>query len=366
MSATTHPTTSRAERVLDVLRDRDLHALLVTDLSNLRWLTGFTGSAGAAVVGTDGTRRFVTDFRYLTQSAEQLDDSWAREISSDILEGVARQLPDEGELRLGFDDANLSVRNREKLGRLAREGIELVPAGGAVEGLRVVKDADELDRVRAAAKLADDALADVLTRGLAGRTERDVALDLEFTMRRMGAEAVSFPPIVASGPHGALPHAAPRDVEIPPGTLCVVDWGAMLDGYASDCTRTYGTGGDVDPRDREVYDIVLRAQEAALAAVRPGPTGREVDAVARAIIDASGHAEHFGHGLGHGVGLEVHEGPRLSKQGEDTLAAGNVVTVEPGVYVPGAVGVRIEDLVIVTEDGGEVVSSLPKELQVIG
>src|SRR4051812_46031339 len=363
MSATTNPTTSRAERVADVLRDRDLHALLVSDLHNVRWLTGFTGTAGVAVVGTDGTRRFVTDFRYLTQSAEQLDDTWAREISSDLLEGVVKQLPDEGELRLGFDDANLSVRNHEKLARLVREGIELVPAGGAIENLRAVKDPEELDRVRAAAKLADDALSDVLTRGLAGRTERDVALDLEFTVRRLGAEAVSFPPIVASGPHGALPHAVPRDVVIEPGTLCVVDWGAMLDGYASDCTRTYGTGGDVDPRDRQVYDLVLRAQEAALAAVRPGPTGREVDAVARAIIDAAGHAEHFGHGLGHGVGLEVHEGPRLSKQGEDALQAGNVVTVEPGVYVPGAVGVRIEDLVIVTDEGGEIVSSLPKDLR---
>jgi Xaa-Pro aminopeptidase len=366
MSATTNPTTTRAERVADVLRERDLHALLVTDLHNVRWLTGFTGTNAAAVVATDGTRRFVTDFRYLTQAAEQLDDSWAREISTDLLEGVVKQLPDEGELRLGFDDANLSVRNHAKLARLVREGIELVAAGGAIEGLRAVKDPEELDRIRAAAKLADDALSDVLTRGLAGRTERDVALDLEFTMRRLGAEAVSFPPIVASGPHGALPHAVPRDVVIDAGTLCVVDWGAMLDGYASDSTRTYGTGGEVDPRDREVYDLVLRAQEAALAAVRPGPTGREVDAVARAIIDSAGHAEHFGHGLGHGVGLEVHEGPRLSKQGEDALAAGNVVTVEPGVYVPGAVGVRIEDLVIVTEDGGEVVSSLPKELAVIG
>jgi Xaa-Pro aminopeptidase len=366
MSATTDHTASRAERVEDALRERDLHALLVTNLPNLRWLTGFTGSNGAAVLGADGTRRFVTDFRYLTQSAEQLDDSWSREISTDVLEGVARQLPDEGELRLGFDDLNMSVRNREKLGRIVREGIELVAAGGAIEGLRVVKDADELDRVRAAARLADAALTEVLERGLAGRTERDVALDLEFTMRRMGAEAVSFPPIVACGPHGALPHAEPRDVEIPAGTLCVIDWGAMLDGYASDCTRTYGTGGEVDPRDRGIYDLVLQAQEAALAAVRPGPTGREVDAVARAIIDAAGHAEHFGHGLGHGVGLEVHEGPRLAKQGEDALAAGNVVTVEPGVYVPGAVGVRIEDLVIVTDDGGEVVSSLPKELRVVG
>jgi Xaa-Pro aminopeptidase len=366
MSATTNPTTARADRVADALRERDLHALLVTELPNVRWLTGFTGSNGAAVVGTDGTRRFVTDFRYLTQAAEQLDDVWAREISTDLLEGVVKQLPDEGELRLGFDDANMSVRDHAKLARLVREGIELVPAGGAIEDLRVVKDPEELDKIRAAAKLADEALADVLTRGLAGRTERDVALDLEFTMRRMGAEGVSFPPIVASGAHGALPHAEPRDVEIPAGTLCVVDWGAMLDGYASDCTRTYGTGGEVDPRDREVYDLVLRAQEQSLAAVRPGPTGREVDAVARAIIDAAGHAEHFGHGLGHGVGLEVHEGPRLSKQGDAALAAGNVVTVEPGVYVPGAVGVRIEDLVIVTEDGAEVVSSLPKELQVIG
>jgi Xaa-Pro aminopeptidase len=366
MTTTTNATARRADRLAGVLEGRDLHALLVTDLTNLRWLTGFTGSNGAAVLGVDGTRRFVTDFRYLTQAAEELDDSWSREISTDLLEGVARQLPDEGALRLGFDDADMSIRAHAKLGRLVRDGIELVAAGGAVEGLRAVKDAEELDRVRAAAKLADEALADVLTRGLAGRTEREVALDLEFTMRRLGAEAVSFPPIVAAGPQGALPHAVPRDVEIPAGTLCVVDWGAVLDGYASDCTRTYGTGGEVDPRDREVYDLVARAQEAALEAVRPGPTGREVDAVARAIIDAAGHAEHFGHGLGHGVGLEVHEGPRLSKQGEDALAAGNVVTVEPGVYVPGAVGVRIEDLVIVTEDGAEIVSTLSKELQVIG
>jgi Xaa-Pro aminopeptidase len=365
MIATTPTSATRAEHLLDVLRERDLHALLVSDLVNVRWLTGFTGSSGAAVVGTDGTLRFVTDFRYLTQAAEQLAEAWSREISTDLLEGVARQLPDEGELRLGFDDAHLSVRDHAKLERLVREGVELVAAGGAVEGLRAVKDAEELDRVRAAARLADDALSEVLERGLAGRTERDVALDLEFTMRRLGAEAVSFPPIVAHGAHGALPHAVPRDVEISAGTLCVVDWGAQLDGYASDCTRTFATG-DVDPRDREVYDLVLRAQEAALAAVRAGPTGREVDAVARAIIDAAGHAEHFGHGLGHGVGLEVHEGPRLSKQGEDALGAGMVVTVEPGVYVPGAVGVRIEDLVIVTDDGGEVVSSLPKELRVVG
>jgi Xaa-Pro aminopeptidase len=183
-------------------------------------------------------------------------------------------------------------------------------------------------------------------------------------MRRMGAQGASFESIVAAGAHGALPHAQPRDVAIPAGTMLVVDWGCQLDGYASDCTRTFATG-EVDERDREVYETVLRAQEAALEAVRPGPTGREVDAVARDIITAAGHGEHFGHGLGHGVGLEVHEGPRLSRQGEDALVVGNVVTVEPGIYVPGAVGVRIEDLVAVTEDGHEVLNTLPKTLRTL-
>jgi Xaa-Pro aminopeptidase len=353
--------TDRADRVAEAL---EADVLLVTDLINVRWLTGFTGSNAAAVVGREGSRRFVTDFRYLTQSAEEVDPAWEREIAVDLLAGVVKGLPGSGELRLAFDDAHMSVKDHGRLAGMLRAGIELVPAGGAIETLRAVKDADELEAIRAAARLADDALTDVLGRGLVGRSERDVALDLEFTMRRMGAQAASFPPIVAAGEHGALPHATPRDMPIAAGTLVVVDWGAQLDGYASDCTRTYATG-DIDPRDGQVYELVLHAQEAALAAVRPGPTGREVDAVARSIIDAAGHAEHFGHGLGHGVGLDVHEGPRLSKQGETALAAGMVVTVEPGVYVPGAVGVRIEDLVIVTDDGAEVVSSLPKELQFV-
>jgi Xaa-Pro aminopeptidase len=356
--------TDRADSVADALADREVDLLLVTDLVNVRWLTGFTGSSGAAVIGRQGTRRFVTDFRYLTQSAEQLDPAWEREIAVDLLAGVVKGLPGSGELRLAFEDAHMSVKDHAKLAGMLRAGIELAAAGDTIEALRAVKDPGELEAIRAAARLADDALSEVLERGLVGRTEREVALDLEYTMRRLGAEAVSFPPIVAAGDHGALPHARPRDVPIPRGTMCVIDWGAQLDGYASDCTRTYATG-EVDPRDGEVYALVLRAQEAALEAVRPGPIGREVDAVARAIIDAAGHAEHFGHGLGHGVGLAVHEGPRLSKQGETALEAGMVVTVEPGVYVPGAVGVRIEDLVIVTDEGAEVVSSLPKDLQVV-
>ena len=345
------------------LAERELDALLVSGLVNIRWLTGFTGSNAAAVVGAGGPR-FVTDFRYLTQSAEQLDPAWRREISTDLLKGVAATLGD-GPLRLGFDDAHLTVKQHAQLaGLVAERDIELVAAGGIVESLRAIKDPAEIERIRAAAKLADAAFEDVVGAGIVGRTERAVALDLEIAMRRRGAEAPSFAPIVAAGEHGALPHARPRDVPIPADTLVVIDWGAQLGGYASDCTRTVATGR-LDPRDEAIYATVATAQEAALAAVRPGPTGQEVDAVAREIIGAAGHGEHFGHGLGHGVGMEVHEGPRLSKQGKDALAAGNVVTVEPGIYVPGAVGVRIEDLVAVTADGHEVLSGLPKALSTV-
>jgi Xaa-Pro aminopeptidase len=350
----------RADRVAAALAERELDALLVTNLVNVRWLTGFTGSSGIALVGREGERLFLTDFRYLVQSADQLDGGWEREISPDIQAHVAGRL----RARVGFDDATLPVKQHATLAERVGRGADLVPAGGLVEELRAIKDAGELDRIRAAARLADRALEEVLERGLTGRTERDVALDLEMTMRKLGADAVSFAPIVAAGEHGALPHASPRDVEIPAGTLVVIDWGAQLDGYASDCTRTFATG-ELDPRDRAVYDVVLEAQEAALAAVVPGASARAVDAVARDILTAAGHGEHFGHGLGHGVGAEVHEGPRLSQRSEATLEPGQVVTVEPGVYVPGAVGVRIEDLVAVTGEGHEVLTSLPKDLRTV-
>jgi Xaa-Pro aminopeptidase len=353
---------ARADAVLAALGERELDALLVSNLVNIRWLTGFAGSNAAAVIGP-AQRRFVTDFRYLTQVAEQIDDTWEREIDSDLLKRVADGLP-EGPFKLGFDDAHLSVKQHAQLAELVGDGVELVPASGIVEGLRAVKDAAEIDAIRAASKVADEAFEEVVSAGIVGRTEQEVALDLEIAMRRRGASGASFPPIVAAAEHGALPHAVPRDVKIPAGTLVVIDWGAQLDGYASDCTRTVATG-ELDPRDRAVYDIVLQAQEAALEAVRPGPTGREVDAVARTIIESAGHAEHFGHGLGHGVGMEVHEGPRLSKLGKDPLAAGNIVTVEPGVYVPGAVGVRIEDLVAITPDGHELLTGISKELRTV-
>jgi hypothetical protein len=220
---------------------------------------------------------------------------------------------------------------------------------------------EEIAAIRAAAGLVDEIYAWLAEQGLVGRTEREVALTLEQELRVRGADGPSFAAIVAAAENGALPHAVPRDVAISRDALVTLDIGARVDGYCSDCTRTWATG-TLDDDLSELYDTVLRAQEAALAAVRPGPEGREVDAVARDLIAAAGHGEHFGHGLGHGVGLEVHEGPRLARTAEARLVAGNVVTVEPGVYLPGRGGVRIEDLVVVEADGHRVLSGTTKEL----
>ena len=367
---------TRAARLAEELRERELDVLLVIAPVNVRYLTGFTGSNGLALVdadegSTDGRGRsargvFFTDFRYRTQSAEQVVDEFAREIVIGSLLDAAVQALDGASGRLGFDEANVTVAQHERLRAALPGGWELSPCAGAVERLRAVKDERELQRLRAAAKLADEALGGVLEAGLIGRTERDLAIELELRMRKLGAEAPSFPSIVAAGAHGALPHAEPREVEIPRDVLVTIDWGAQLDGYCSDCTRTYATGAGVSERAREVYELVLAAQQAGVAAVTAGPTGREVDAVARELVVRAGEGEHFGHGLGHGVGMEVHEAPRLARtEGEQPLLAGNVVTVEPGVYLPGELGVRIEDLLAVREDGHEVLTGLGKALTVI-
>jgi Xaa-Pro aminopeptidase len=352
--------TARADRVLDLFGERELDALLVTNPANVRYLTGFTGTNGIAVVTRD-ERVFVTDFRYVEQAAEQVRGFEPVKGERDLVGDVAARLSG----RAGFDDAHMSVRAHRKLSEAVGEGVELIAAGGLVERLREVKDEDELRAIVAAAELANGVLEDVLARGLVGRTEKAVAREIERELLDRGADEPSFPPIVAAGAHGALPHAEPREVEIQPNTLVMIDMGARVDGYCSDCTRTVATG-ELDDPAVAVYELVLRAQQAALAAVRPGAAAAGVDAVARELIEAGGHGERFGHGLGHGVGLEVHEGPRLAKTAEGSLVPGNVVTVEPGVYVPGEVGVRIEDLVVVTEDGGRSLSAFPKELVTVG
>jgi Xaa-Pro aminopeptidase len=351
---------TRAERLEERLAERGLDALVVTNLVNVRYLTGYTGSNGVAVVGS-GLRLFFTDFRYLTQAAEEVPAFERVQGQRDLLGDVAERLSG----RVGFEDATLSVRKHERLGGLVGDRAELVPAGDLVEGLRAVKEPAEANAIGAAAALADEALTEVLSRGLAGRTEHEVAVDLEHTMRVLGAEAPSFPSIVASGAHGALPHAQPRREAIPAGVLVTIDWGAVVDGYCSDCTRTYATG-PLDDDAAAGYELVRSVQQRSVEAVRAGAEGKAVDSLGRDEIAAAGHGEHYGHGLGHGVGLDVHEAPNMSQRSTDTLVAGNVVTVEPGIYVPGRFGVRIEDLVVVTGGGCEVLSSLPKSLTVVG
>jgi Xaa-Pro aminopeptidase len=359
---------ARAEKLSSRMRELGLDALLVQSLVDVRYLSGFTGSSAALVILTGGPpHRFLTDFRYETQSSEQVpDELFEREIvTGELLDALAQDLGGRSG-RVGFFESSTTVKALRQLDSLLAERWELVPCEEEVARLRAVKDAGEILRIRAAAELADEALAGVLEDGLAGRTEREVALELELRMRRLGAEGGSFPAIVASGPRGSLPHAKPQDVEIPADVLVTIDWGALHEGYCSDCTRTYATGEHISARAREIYGLVLEAQLAGLHAVRPGIGGREADAAAREVIERAGEGERFGHGLGHGVGLEIHEPPRLSRTApEEPLRAGNVVTVEPGVYLPGELGVRIEDLVVLGEDAQEVLTRLPKVLTVI-
>lgn len=348
----------RGDRLEAALAERELNRMLVTDLTNVRYLTGFTGTNGACVCGP-GVRVFLTDFRYTERAAAEVEGWEPITVGGDWLAAIAERL----EGRVGFEDDHMAVRSLAKLEEKLGEGVQAVPAGGVVENLRRVKDAEELAAIEAASKIADEVWQWSVERGLAGRSEREVARAAEARIRELGGDP-SFPAIVAAGPNGALPHAEPGEREIGRGELVVFDMGAQLDGYCSDGTRTYATG-EPGEEARAVYATVLEAQLASLQAVKAGAKGEDVDAVARKVIDEAGHKEHFGHGLGHGVGLEVHEGPRLSPRSDDLLAPGEVVTVEPGIYLPGKLGVRIEDFVVVTEDGYRNLSTLPKELTLV-
>ncbi len=351
---------ARAERLINLLPDAGVDVMLVTNLVNVRYLTGYSGSNGLALIGPR-TRTFITDFRYVEQAAVEVHASFERvRASQDLHDAIEDALP-AAELRLGFEDTHLTVRQHRRLRELLPKRIELVGVSGIVERIRAVKEPAEIERIKAATALADASFQRLIRDPVEGRTERELAIALEHDMRRRGAHRPSFETIVAAGPHGALPHAQPRDVEIRRGDLVVIDWGAELDGYCSDCTRTVAVGEPGDEA-RSVYELVLEAQLAGLGAVKAGADGRAVDAVARDLIDSGGHGDHYGHGLGHGVGAEVHEAPRLSQRSEDVLQAGNVVTVEPGIYLPGRFGIRIEDLVVVSEGGCEILTGVTKRL----
>ena len=348
----------RADRLAKLVSEQGLERLLVTNLVNVRYLTGFSGTNGACLCGP-GDRAFLTDFRYIERAASEIGGWELVAVSVAWTTGLAERLSG----RCGFEDQHVSVRELRELTEKAPEGAELVPAGGLPEQLRRVKDPDERNAIAEAAKLADQVYEWTIEQGLAGKTEIEVARAAVTRMRELGAEP-SFPPIVAAGSNGAMPHAEAGEREIKTGDMVVFDMGAELDGYCSDCTRTFAVGKPSGAA-QEVYELVLEAQIKALDAVAAGKTGKEVDAVAREVIANAGHGDHFGHGLGHGVGLEVHEAPRLSQRSEDTLETGEVVTVEPGIYVPAQLGVRIEDLVVVTSKGHENLSGLPKELRTV-
>jgi Xaa-Pro aminopeptidase len=352
---------SRADRVSARLAGQGIDLLLVTGLVNVRYLTGYTGSNGLAIVGP-GTRRFLTDFRYAEQARAQVREFDRETVPRELRLGLGEGWP-EGPVRLGFEDQHVSVRAARLLRETLPDRVELVPAGGLVEAERAIKEPGELAAIRAAAALTDEVYEWVAEQGVVGRTEREIAIALEHRMRVRGAEP-AFASIVAAAENGALPHAVPRDVPVPAGVLITLDIGARVDGYCSDCTRTWATGELPDDL-AELHAVVLAAQEAGVAAVAAGRTGQEVDAVARDVIAAAGHGERFGHGLGHGVGLEVHEDPRLAETVEARLAPWQVVTVEPGIYVPGRGGARIEDLVVVGEEGPEVLTATTRAPRVL-
>jgi Xaa-Pro aminopeptidase len=354
-------TLARRERLTAALAERELAGLIVTAPSNVRYLTGYTGSNGVVCLGD--TPRFLTDFRYGTSVAHLTADWQVEIVDQNLLSDIGGRFAAVfGAERIGFEAAALSYAAWKALDEAARAaGAELVPCDHLVEDLRAVKDADEAALIRNGAEVCDALYAWLAEEGLAGREEREVAWAIEQRTRELGADGPAFSPVVASGANGAQPHSVPGTFEIERSSLVVLDLGAMVGGYCSDCTRTFATGPS-DAQMMDVYEVVLAAQEAALALVRPGQDCREVHETARRVISEAGYGEFFNHGTGHGVGIAIHEEPRFRNGFGGSLAPGNVVTVEPGVYLPGRFGVRIEDLVLVTEDGHEVLTHFPKSL----
>ena len=345
--------------------------MLVTDLINVRYLSGFTGSNAALLVFADDLPPVLaTDGRYRTQAAQQAPDLEVA-IERACARYLAGRAASAGVRRLGFESHVVTVDGFDALaGELAQAGPELVRASQTVEALREVKDAGEVALLRLACEAADAALTDLVARGglRPGRTEREVGRELEALMLDHGADGVSFETIVASGANSAIPHHRPTDAVLATGDFVKIDFGALVGGYHSDMTRTFVLGKAADWQ-REIYELVSAAQRVGRGALRAGASLADVDAAARDVIADAGHGEHFGHSLGHGVGLQIHEAPGISASAAGTLLAGSVVTVEPGVYLPDRGGVRIEDtLVVADETSGhapELLTRFPKELAIL-
>lgn len=351
----------RVNKLRGVLQDNGLDALLVTSDINRRYLTGFTGSSGYVLLTMDN-RYFLTDFRYMEQAAEQAAGWTVVQHGPKFIETVQELLP-KGNVRVGFEQDHVTFSAHAAYAE-ALKPAELVPVSGAVEDLRKFKSEEELKTMRRAGDLADATFRHILNVIKPGMTEQDVNLEMEFYMRSHGAAGSSFDTIVASGERSALPHGVASSRVIQGNEFVTFDFGALLDGYCSDLTRTIALG-QPNPKLKEIYDIVLEAQLYSLENIKPGMTGRECDALARDIITRYGYGEYFGHSLGHGLGMEVHEQPRVSKLSDDVMQPGMVITVEPGIYLPGIGGVRIEDDVVITESGISLLTHSSKEYTVL-
>ena len=342
------------------LRDESLDALLVTHLPNIRYLTGFSGSAALLLLAMERAV-VITDFRYAVQAPREVGS--AAEVLVDPVSVWSRLfgvLKDHDRWRVGIESHVLTVADAARIGKGFRG--EVVPVSDMVEDLRAAKSPEEVTAIRAAAALAQEALAEVLPSIRVGSTEFTIAAELEGALRRRGSEWHPFPTIVASGPRSALPHARTSERMVVSGDLLLVDFGAQVDGYCADLTRTYVVGARADEQQRMVYDLVRDAQQQAIRRLRAGMTGAEGDALARDVIRRRGFGEAFGHALGHGLGLEVHEAPRVAASTETAIPAHAVVTVEPGIYLGGWGGVRLEDDVYLGPDGPDCLSDPAAEL----
>ena len=327
----------------------------MTDLVNVAYLTGFESTNAALLVDPDGPARLFTDFRYIESAREAENTGVEVELAPrSMMTHLAAHLTG----RIGFESDALPYAQFDVLGA---GGLELAPVRGAVEALRAVKDDGEIEKIRRAARAADRAFEALTAETWIGRSERELAWRMRTLLHAHGVDTLSFDTLIATGANGSRPHAEPGDRIVEERTLVVCDWGARLDGYCSDCTRTLATGS-LPKELRRAYDVCLEAQLTAVEGIRPGMTAVEADRLARAPIEKAGFGEAFGHGLGHGVGLAIHEAPRLSPDSEEVLEPGNVITIEPGIYLEGLGGVRIEDLAVVRDDGVELLTSFPKEL----
>lgn len=344
------------------IRQKELDALLITNPANRRYISGFDGTSGVLLAGGEECY-LVTDFRYTEQAREQAQHCRVAEWKESTPVSLAPLLEETGWRKIGFEGKHLTYDGYSEL-KEKLETAELVPAGGMVEEMRAVKSDAEAALLKRGAACLDRTFSHILSFLKPGLTELEVSLELEFHLRRQGATETSFRFIVASGRRGAMPHGVASSKRIASRELVTMDFGAVFDGYATDMTRTVCLG-EPDGRQREVYEVVRRAQREALDGIRPGMTGKDADALAREVIKEAGFGEYFGHGLGHGVGLETHEQPTLSPRSETVLAPGMVVTVEPGVYIPGWGGVRIEDMVLVTPAGVETLTASDRDLIIL-